>query len=326
MSEFIRHIQLPEIGELGQKKISKSRVVIIGCGGLGAIASWYLAASGIKKLTLIDGDIISKSNLPRQVLFSVVDLGKLKVDVAKLNLSYQYPNLEIQTLAEYFDSHKHTNFLENNDIILDCTDNLKSKFDIETVCKNLKLPLIATGISVWELQVMASNIALAGNKRSASYFDVFEYNSETENPIDDCNINGVLSTTAGLGGLLQSHVTLLAITNSYIVANKLFVFNTLNFSFNTIDINYESKISNSTTKSENKELEDSIIFIGQEIPEDLKNKNLKIVPYYQLEEFLLENPNYHSSYLACETGKKSEIMASKLNKQFNYNLKSIYPI
>lgn len=327
MSKYIRHIQLPEIGKLGQEKISNTRVLIIGCGGLGAVASWYLAAAGVKKIILLDGDVISESNIPRQILFSVVDLGKSKVEIAKGKLSHQYPYVEINSINEYFVKKIHNFLAKEVDIVLDCTDNIKTKKEIDGFCIENNLPIVTAGISTWDLHIIAGNLKTSLETHSITYFNIFEKISIDSFGPDDCNINGVLATTAGLGGVFQSHITLLAITNPTLVINKLYIFDTKNLNLNTVEFDYAQE----NTQDRNNQIQTtqdslkSLIFVGENLPLELQDKNCIMVPYYELEEFLLKNELYQNSIIACETGKKSKIIVTKLNKEYQYNLESYIP-
>lgn len=327
MSNYIRHIQLPEIGKRGQEKISKTCVLIIGCGGLGAVASWYLAAAGVKKIILLDGDVVSESNIPRQILYSVRDLGKSKVEIAKGNLSYQYPEVEISAINEYFDMEKHSYLTQEVDIVLDCTDNIKTKKEIDSFCIENNLPIVTAGISTWDLHIIAGNLKTFQGSYSNTYFNIFDNISTDSFSQDDCNINGVLATTAGLGGVFQSHITLLAITNPSWVINKLYIFDTKNLNLNTVEFDY----SNENTQDKKNQIQTtndslkSLIFIGEKLPLELQDKNCIMVPYYELEEFLLKNELYQNSIIACETGKKSKILVTKLNNDNHYNLESYIP-
>jgi molybdopterin/thiamine biosynthesis adenylyltransferase len=327
MSNYIRHIQLPEIGKLGQEKISKTRVLIIGCGGLGAVASWYLSAAGVKKIILLDGDVVSESNIPRQILYSVRDLDKSKVEIAKGNLFYQYPQVEISAINEFFDMEKHSYLAQEVDIVLDCTDNIKTKKEIDNFCIENNLPIVTAGISTWDLHIIAGNLKNIEGSYSNTYFNIFDNISTESIGQDDCNINGVLATTAGLGGVFQSHITLLAITNPSWVINKLYIFDTKNLNLNTIEFDYtneNSKDKKNQIQTTNDSLK-SLIFIGENLPLELQDKNCIMVPYYELEEFLLKNELYQNSIIACETGKKSKILVTKLNNEYHYNLESYIP-
>jgi molybdopterin-synthase adenylyltransferase len=143
MERYSRQIQLKEIGILGQEKLAKAHVVIIGCGALGTVAAQLLTRSGIGNITLVDRDIVELSNLQRQVLFTESNVGKSKAYKAKealekinskTNLSAHSIHLNIQNIPDII--------TKKTSIVLDCTDNIKTRFLINDYCRKEKIPWI----------------------------------------------------------------------------------------------------------------------------------------------------------------------------------------
>ena len=130
LEKYSRQIIIDKIGLDGQKKILDSSICIIGCGGLGTSASQYLAMSGIGKLMLVDDDRITLSNLNRQTLFTEKDIGKLKTVVLSENLQKINPLARIEVTNKKVSSRNISNIISDYGIILDCTDNFKSRYII----------------------------------------------------------------------------------------------------------------------------------------------------------------------------------------------------
>ena len=145
---YSRHIMLPEIDIEGQKKISSSKISIVGLGGLGCSASSFLAASGVGTLNLIDDDFIDISNLQRQILFSEKDLDSQKASVAKNKLIKLNKEIDIQAQDLKLNAFNIERALKNSEIILDCTDNFDTRKLINIYCKNKEL--IVNGGLCWD--------------------------------------------------------------------------------------------------------------------------------------------------------------------------------
>ena len=146
---YSRHIMLPEIDIEGQKKISSSKISIVGLGGLGCSASSFLAASGVGTLNLIDDDFIDISNLQRQILFSEKDLNRQKALVAKKKLIKLNKEIDIQSQNLKLNAFNIERALKNSEIILDCTDNFDTRKLINIYCKNKELILISGSSQGW---------------------------------------------------------------------------------------------------------------------------------------------------------------------------------
>ena len=150
---YSRQINLKEVGEQGQRKINNARVLIIGAGGLGHPAGQYLAAFGIGHLGVLDFDKIELSNLNRQVLFSINDVGASKSKVLADKLSTQNPFIEIETVAKKLTSENAEEIISQFDIILDCCDNYSTKFLIHDTCWFLKKDLVQASVYQYEGQI-----------------------------------------------------------------------------------------------------------------------------------------------------------------------------
>jgi len=150
---YARHIVLPEIGEKGQQKLLASSALVIGAGGLGSAAALYLAAAGIGRLGIIDGDRVELSNLQRQVLFEEADIGRLKVEAARDRIGEINPACKVDIFPERITSGNACDIIKNYDIVLDGCDNFETRFVIAEACMQEKKPLISAAISGFSAQL-----------------------------------------------------------------------------------------------------------------------------------------------------------------------------
>ena len=199
--EFLRYsrqMMVANMGEEAQEKLKSSTIIIVGLGGLGCPAALYLAASGIGKLILIDDDDIELSNLQRQILFRDKDIGKPKARVAAKRLSKLNPNTEFEVLIERIDRHDLIGLAEDANLILDCTDNLSSRQEINRAAVAYKKPLISASALGWEGQL----IELRTDLEPSACF-ACAYGTQTEEPLQSCATAGVMGPVLGVLGSMQ---------------------------------------------------------------------------------------------------------------------------
>ena len=144
---YARHLDLPGFGGHGQERLRAGRVLVVGCGGLGSPALYYLAAAGIGLLGLMDSDIVEISNLQRQILHATPDIGRPKVDSAVGRLRALNPHVRLAPHAERLSADNARDLFAPYDIILDATDNFASKYLISDICVAMKKPFVHAGIS-----------------------------------------------------------------------------------------------------------------------------------------------------------------------------------
>ena len=151
-----RHILLKEIGGPGQHALKAATVAIVGIGGLGAPAALYLAAAGVGRLRLIDDDVVSLSNLQRQVLYDTESIGALKVERAAAALKALNPHVEVEAVAARLPapSTEEAPLLAGADIVLDGTDGFATRFAVSAACRALGRTLVSGAVGRWEGQVV----------------------------------------------------------------------------------------------------------------------------------------------------------------------------
>jgi len=225
---YSRQILSPSIGENGQEKLSKIRVLQIGAGGLGSPFALYIVAAGIKELTILDNDTISISNLQRQILYKESQIGREKVLAAKESLATFNSEVQINTDSIYVDENSIVKHIENEDFIVDCSDNFKTKFLVNEVAVNYGIKAVIAGIKDFFGQIITIN-----PKKSACYECVFNQPNSfdsSESPIP------VIGVTPGILGTLEALEVIKTTLDLPNLENKLLMVNLLNLSFDTIDL------------------------------------------------------------------------------------------
>ena len=194
---YNRQIVLKDIDFDGQETLKSSKMLIVGLGGLGCAASQYLAVAGVGHLTLLDFDTVDLSNLQRQVLHDDSRLGMPKVESAKLSLQRLNPHIQVDTIHQLLDEQQLHDLVGKFDVVLDCTDNVTTRNQLDTACTAHKIPLISGAAIRMEGQV--------------SVF-TYEDNTPTYHTLSrlfgdnalSCVEAGVLAPIVGLVGSIQA--------------------------------------------------------------------------------------------------------------------------
>jgi molybdopterin-synthase adenylyltransferase len=153
LDRYARHIILKEIGGAGQMRLLSSHVAVIGAGGIGSPLLQYLAAAGIGKITIIDDDIVSLSNLQRQTLFGTTDIGKPKVDAAKMALGRINPDVSVVAVAERINADNAAQLLGGVDVIIDGCDNFATRLIVADAAHAAHVPLVSAAVGQFEGQL-----------------------------------------------------------------------------------------------------------------------------------------------------------------------------
>ena len=197
---YARQTILPEIGEEGQARLTRARVVIVGCGGLGAPAAAYLAGAGVGALRLVDDDRVDPSNLHRQVFYDAGD-PKSKVEQLRGHLSALNPDIRISAVERPLTAGNCRGLLNGASMVLDCTDDARTKHLINDACVHLNVPLVYAAA-----QGYAGYVALFPNEPGGiNLRDVYP---EPDPSMPDCATAGVLGTAVGIVALLQANAAL----------------------------------------------------------------------------------------------------------------------
>lgn len=201
LHRYSRQVVLNEIGVSGQMQLRESCVVVNGVGGLGCAAAQYLAAAGIGRLRLIDGDRIDVTNLHRQILFGVEDLGRPKAEVAATALTRLNPETLAEAVVAHGDPAHWPQWIADADVVLDCTDNFPARFALNAACVAAHKPLVVGAALRWEGQAVVFDLRRGG----PCYACLFP---EQGGDDERCETAGVLGPVAGIIGVLQAHFAL----------------------------------------------------------------------------------------------------------------------
>ena len=234
IEKFSRQIVLKNIGVLGQKKIIKAKVLIVGMGGLGCPAAEYLTRAGIGSLGIIDSDNVDLSNIHRQNLFNSEDLKKSKVLAAKQKLKKINPKTDIDCYKIKLNKKNCLNIIKKYDFVIDGSDNFETKFLINDFCKKFKKFLVTGAISKFDGHIFTFNFKKKGTPCIRNFFQEEKVFDNTLN----CEYEGVLGTVAGIVGIFQANEILKKVLsigknlNGYILILDL-----LNLNFRKVKLN-----------------------------------------------------------------------------------------
>ena len=231
IERFSRQLVLKNIGAKGQKKILSSKILIVGVGGLGCPAAENLVRAGIGTIGLIDNDIVNLSNIHRQSLFSSKDLKKLKVNVAAKKLKEINPQTKIKTYNSRLDKKNIQKIIKNYELIIDGSDNFRTKFLINDYCMKYKKKLITGAISKFDGHIFTFNF---NDKKTASLKNFYQ-EKEISDDILNCEFEGVLGTTALIVGTMQANEALKMIMEiGQSLKNQILIIDLLNLNFRKV--------------------------------------------------------------------------------------------
>ena len=256
LARYNRHIIIPEFGIEAQKKLKAAKVLVIGSGGLGSPLLLYLAAAGVGTLGIVDLDVVDDSNLQRQVLFGVQDIGTPKVEAAKIRLKQLNPHIKIKTYNTQFTSKNALEIIRDYDVVADGTDNFPTRYLVNDASVLAGIPNVYASIFQSEGQVSVFNYTDKNGTKGPNYRDLYPTPPEP-GLIPNCAEGGVLGVLPGIIGSLQANEVIKVITGvGEPLSGRFFVFDALTFETRALKI---TKRANST---EIKELIDYEQFCG----------------------------------------------------------------
>ena len=339
---YQRQTILEEFGDDAQDKFQNTKVIIIGCGGLGNIVAVYLAASGIGRIHLVDFDVVDVSNLHRQVFFKVKDIGKSKSKVLKRHISKITPFVQISSSRTAISKSNVMEEINDYDIVIDCTDSLPIKYLINDACVLQDKILVYGSLYKFDGYVATFNAEGNDGLRSSNLRDAFP--EIPENSIPNCSEAGTLNTIVGIIGLMQANEVLKIVANKgTFIMNKLLIYNSLD------NIQYNMKLKNTFTKEKvqsifdnenytdvNSELQDEELLISAvELKDKIRNReNLRLIsvienrdtklpfkvdlkiPLSTFEIEKLELKKNREYVIICNQGVSSYIVVQRIKKAY----------
>ncbi|MFC3559215.1 ThiF family adenylyltransferase [Pedobacter jamesrossensis] len=346
---YQRQIILAGFGEEAQQRLNRAKVLVIGAGGLGCPALQYLVAAGVGSIGIADHDIVELSNLQRQVLYGLADLGELKVNAAAKQLQHMNPEVELVLHPTAINKKNILQTLKNYDIIFDGTDNFESRYLINDACVLLKKPLVFAAVSGFEGQLAVFNV-LDKKGIITNYRDLFPIQPEAKE-IPNCAENGIIGVIPGIIGTMAAGEIIKLITGiGETLSNKLLHYNMLNQGQYQINISPSSaykpikseidlmkkdyKIHNNgyleidveemTKLSEH----DSTLIVDvrerHEFPK-LNTNIYKQAPMSEFDDFIQSNISQRTIILLCQHGIRSIAAAELLHQKYGES-KKIYSL
>jgi sulfur-carrier protein adenylyltransferase/sulfurtransferase len=231
LSRYKRQVILKEIGKDGQKNLFNSKVLVVGAGGLGCPVLSYLTSAGVGTIGIIDYDVVDRTNLQRQVLYDESQIGKPKSESAFEKLTQLNSDVRFKIYNSILNSKNGFELIEVFDVVIDATDNFKSRYLINDICVILDKPFVMGAINKFEGQAAVLNY-----KKGPTYRCIFP-EIPNQNLISNCEESGVLGSLCGIVGTIQATETIKLITGAgdLLSGNILFI-DSLNMEFKKIKV------------------------------------------------------------------------------------------
>lgn len=348
-ARYSRHLLLSDIGIEGQKKLKNAKVLVIGAGGLGCPVLQYLAAAGVGTIGVIDMDVVEESNLQRQILYGVSDIGQKKALAAQKRLMGLNPMITVEAYPYALTTSNALKLIDAYDLVIDGTDNFATRYLVNDACVIMDKPLVYGSIFKFEGQVAVFNY-----QKGPSYRCLFPEPPQP-NEVPNCSQVGVLGVLPGLIGCMQANEALKIILNlGAVLSGKLLVYNALGAQSMVLSVEAKPLVIDQTkAQKENFEQIDYPAFCGirsaadvveisaEELAENLEKYILVDVreiweqpryaalkgmdiPLPRLLTSVHQIPKDKPVVVLCAKGIRSKIAIQQLQEKFGYtNLKNL---
>ena len=329
-NQYLRHIILSQVGTIGQQRLKQAKILIIGAGGLACPCIMYLVACGVGYIGVIDNDIVSISNLQRQILYGFQDVNRMKTKVVQKRIQEMNRTCVTQLYSYQLNNKNATDLIKRYDIIIDTSDNFKTRYIIDDTCYKLHKIHIYGAIQNFEGQISVFNY-----KSGPRYSDLYPQHLDLNNY--NCNNHGVLGVIPGIIGTLQATEAIKVILGlDHILSGTMIIYNAYRMTFRTLDIKSMKKylenlnhnietindnnwICKSDLKSINKT---SLTFIDirQKIEfEELHIENAINIPLKLIESnhklnLIRQHAKTNTVIVYCNNNSRSTIASQILNK------------
>lgn len=232
LERYARHIVLKEVGGAGQKRLLDASALVIGAGGLGSPCIQYLAAAGVGRIGIVDDDVVSLSNLQRQVLHRLKDVGRRKVDSAERAVARLNPDVRVEAIDERLDAGNALALLDGWDVIADGSDSFATRLAVADAALELRRPLVSAAVGPFEGQLAVFRGWEAGQPCYRCYVGTAQDRAE-----ETCAEQGVLGALTGVMGALQALETIRAIVGfGEGLAGRLLLFDALSMRMRTVSL------------------------------------------------------------------------------------------
>lgn len=332
LARYSRHIAIPEFNLAAQKKLKASKVLVVGSGGLGSPMLLYLTAAGVGHIGIVDFDVVDESNLQRQVLFTVDDIGKSKAKTAKERLEKLNPHVKFTVYNNAFTKENALGIIKDYDVVADGTDNFPTRYLVNDACVLAGKINVYASIFRFEGQVSVFNFLNEDGTRGANYRDLFP---EPPPPgmVPSCAEGGVLGVLPGIIGSMQASEVIKVITGvGEPLAGRLFLFDAASFTTRVLKVrknsntqitelinyeefcgigieNEEDKIKELTVFEMEKWKEEGVDFqlidVRQPYEYDIANLGGELIPQSELVQNLDKISKTKKVIVHCRSGKRS---------------------
>ncbi|MFN3403424.1 MAG: molybdopterin-synthase adenylyltransferase MoeB [Cytophagaceae bacterium] len=340
---YNRHIILKELGMEGQEKLKNAKVLVVGAGGLGCPVLQYISAAGVGTIGIIDGDNVDESNLHRQVLYAVEDIGKAKASVAATKLKQQNPYTNFITYKESLTTDNALDVVGKYDIVVDGTDNFSTRYLCNDACVILNKPLVSGAIFKFEGQISVFNLTDKEGNKGPTYRCLFP-EPPLPGEVPTCSEAGVIGVLPGLIGTMQANEVIKIITGiGQPLSGRLLLFDALtmnqsivtfaanpenfnlnclgtyNFSCDTEDLSEKNEIS----VEELKQWMDSgknfsLLDVREEYEREICNLGGILIPMNYIRDHIEKIPTEKPVVVYCHHGMRSAMIVKFLKQEFQY--------
>ncbi|MFX0147333.1 MAG: ThiF family adenylyltransferase [Candidatus Hodarchaeota archaeon] len=232
IERYSRQIILNEIGGIGQKKLLKSKVSLIGLGALGSSAAYYLTAAGVGNLQLIDFDVVEMSNLHRQILYHTKDINSNKTESAVQKLNALNPDCKIDIITERITPENSRDILRDSDFVIEGSDNFPTKMLINDTCVYLNIPFTIAGVLRFHGQIMT----VIPKRKTTCYKCIFD-DVNGMDPNMTCSVAGVIGFVPGIFGCIEANEAIKCLLNiGDLIVNKILFIDILKNNFSFIEV------------------------------------------------------------------------------------------
>ena len=332
-TRYSRQIVLPEIGVLGQQKLHGAHVLVIGAGGLGCPVLQNLAAAGVGYLGIVDGDVVEETNLHRQLLYTLKDIGKGKAATAAEAILLLNPDVDVTVFSEFLNKQNAFDIVGDYQIIVDCTDSIGVRYLINDVALAKNIPVVYASIYKFEGQVSVFNY-----KNGPSYRCLFP---ETESliTVPNCVASGVLGVLPNtLGAFQATEVLKIILEIGSVLSGKLLIYDGLHYQTQLVDFaknpaaiekgringlkilnqeNAESQALDREAFLEKCRQDNCLVIDIREAYEEPEwsGSNVVNVPLAALENYCGQLDKDESIVLFCQSGQRSQLALAYLKKE-----------
>lgn len=345
---YARHLSIPEFGIDSQLRLKNASVLVVGAGGLGCPLLLYLAAAGVGKIGIVDFDLVEESNLQRQILYTVFDLGKSKAEIASHKLKALNPNVDIVVHPVRLTVENALDIFKDYDVIADGTDNFPTRYLVNDACVLLDKVNVFASIFRFDGQASVFNFKFEDGSRGPNYRDMFP-KPPPPDLVPNCAEGGVLGVLPGIMGSIQATEVIKVITGiGSPLAGRLFLLDASNFQTRNLKIkknpntkivkliNYEEFCGQTEkVKTSNKQVKEisvkdleilkqghskfQLIDVREAFEYEISNLEGELIPLKEIKEAVDRIKKDRKVIIYCKSGSRSAKAIEQLESLFPFD-------